>query len=74
MTLSLDRPATSARNVWPGRVTDVDHEGDRVRVRLAGDQIDLVAEITPAALADLGLAVGHTVWASVKATEVEVYA
>ena len=35
---------------------------------------DLVAEVTPAAVADLGLAEGSEVWASVKATEVTAYA
>lgn len=32
-----------------------------------------VAEITPAALADLGLREGDPVWASVKATEITTY-
>jgi molybdate transport system ATP-binding protein len=32
-----------------------------------------VAEVTPAAVADLGLAPGQPAWASVKATEVSVY-
>ena len=46
--------------------------GDRVRVAL-GDPLPLVAEITPAALADLGLREGDPVWASVKATEITTY-
>ena len=70
VTLSATRPTSSARNVWQGRVTDVDLEGDRVRVRISGD-VDLVAEITPAALAELGDS--RVLWASVKATEVEVF-
>ena len=72
VTLSRERPTTSARNAWHGRVTDIDLEGDRVRVRLAGD-VDLVAEITPAALAELAVREGVELWASVKATEVDVY-
>ena len=72
VTLSKDRPATSARNAWAGAVTDVDFEGDRVRVRIHGD-VDLVAEITPSAVEDLGIAEGTPLWASVKATEVDVY-
>ena len=31
------------------------------------------AELTPAAVADLGLQVGSTVWLSVKATDVSAY-
>jgi molybdate transport system ATP-binding protein len=46
--------------------------GDHVRVRLAGP-VDLVADVTPAAVADLGLVEGGSVWASVKATEVTAY-
>lgn len=74
VTLSAHRPDTSARNAWPGRVVDVDAEGDRVRVRarMAGP-LDLVAEITAAAAAELNLKPGVEVWASVKATEVTVY-
>ena len=70
VTLSANRPDSSARNVWQGRVTDIDVEGDRVRVRISG-AVDLVAEITPAALAELGSS--PVLWASVKATEVEVF-
>jgi molybdate transport system ATP-binding protein len=72
VTLSRTRPETSARNVWAGTVADVDQEGDRARVRVQGP-VDLVAEVTPSAVHDLDLAPGAHVWASVKATEVEVY-
>jgi molybdate transport system ATP-binding protein len=65
-------PAGSPRNVWPGTVADLDVEGDRVRVAVDGP-VPLVAEVTAAAVADLGLAPGRRVWAAVKATEVEVY-
>jgi len=45
-----------------------------VRVRVeAGPQPSLVAEVTPAAVAELGLAEGSEVWISVKATEVRAY-
>ena len=47
-------------------------QGSRVRVRLDGE-VPLVSEVTPAAVADLGLTEGEPVWASVKATEVNVY-
>jgi molybdate transport system ATP-binding protein len=65
-------PAGSPRNRWPGLVEGFDLLGDRVRVRIAG-AVPLVAEVTPAAVADLGLHEGLDVWAAVKATEIETY-
>jgi molybdate transport system ATP-binding protein len=61
----------SPRNLWPARVDSVESIGDRARVRLAGE-VPLVAEVTTAAVEDLGLRGGTEVWASVKATEVQV--
>lgn len=72
ITLHPREPAGSARNVWPATVAEIDLLGDRVRVHLGG-VLPLVAEITPAALAALGLAEGDDVWASAKATEVRAY-
>jgi molybdate transport system ATP-binding protein len=72
VTLHPERPAGTARNVWPGSVVEIDVEGPRVRVRVAGE-CPLVAEITPGALAELGLAVDRPVWMAVKATEISVY-
>lgn len=71
VTLHPARPAGSARNVWPVEVEQLDDEGDRVRVRLRGP-VALVAEVTPPSVAALALAPGLQVWASVKATEVDV--
>src|SRR5207244_3994322 len=65
-------PEGSARNVWREKVRSLDLEGSRVRVGLDGEVL-LVAEVTPAAVAELALAEGEVVWASVKATEVTVY-
>ena len=65
-------PDGSPRNVWAARVADLDHQADRVRVRLEGP-VPLVAEITPAALAALALRLGDEVWATVKATEIATY-
>jgi len=62
----------SARNVWQEKVRSLDLEGSRVRVGLDGEVL-LVAEVTPAAVAELALAEGEVVWASLKATEVTVY-
>ena len=63
---------SSARNVWPGTVIDIDRLGDRVRVGIGG-ALPLTAEITVAALEELALRPGDGVFASVKATEIEVY-
>jgi molybdate transport system ATP-binding protein len=72
VTLHPTRPAGTARNVWPGRVSEIDLEGTRARVRVAADR-PLVAEITSAAAADLRLEPGVQVWMAVKATEIVVY-
>ncbi|MGH2734681.1 MAG: ABC transporter ATP-binding protein [Actinomycetota bacterium] len=72
VALYRSRPDGTPRNVWRATVRTLDHEGDRVRVRLDG-RPPVVAEVTPAAVSDLGLADGGEVWASVKATEIEVY-
>ena len=72
VALHLDEPHGSARNHWPGTVVEVDALGDRVRVRVEG-AVPIVAEVTRDATRELALAPGHTVVASVKATEVTVY-
>jgi len=72
VTLHPDPPQGSARNRWPATVVDVEMVGERARVELTGE-LPLTAEVTPAAVADLGLAPGLAVWASVKATEVAAY-
>ena len=88
VTLYRDRPEGSARNVWPATVVDLEGSHDRVRVQLAGpvappSPLDasptgaatavLVAEVTPAAVLELGLAPAAAVWASVKAVDLAVY-
>jgi molybdate transport system ATP-binding protein len=72
--LHREQPSGSARNVWPGTVTALEHLGarGRVRVRIVGP-LTIVAEVTPAAVHDLALVEGTEVWAAVKATEVEVF-
>ncbi|MFD6950429.1 ABC transporter ATP-binding protein [Nocardiopsis sp. TSRI0078] len=66
------RPHGSPRNVWRLRVEGIERFGDQVRVHLAG-RPSLAADISPAALAELGLTRGDEVWAGVKAAEVECY-
>jgi molybdate transport system ATP-binding protein len=72
VTLHRQQPDSSARNTWRGVTESLDLEGDRVRVRIGGP-LPIVAEVTPAAVADLNLAGGGTIWISAKATELAVY-
>ena len=72
VALYRTRPDGTPRNVWEGQAVDLDLEGDRVRVRLDGSP-SIVAEGTPAAVRELGLDRGDSVWISVKATEINVY-
>jgi molybdate transport system ATP-binding protein len=65
-------PEGTPRNVWPGTAEALEVAGDRIRVRITG-QVPIVAEVTPAAAAELRLGDGGPVWAAVKATEVTVY-
>ncbi|MFE0041667.1 ABC transporter permease [Streptomyces albireticuli] len=70
VSLHTTRPTGgSPRNVWPGTIREITAQGARLRVLVAGEP-DVVAEVTPPAAADLGLAEGVKVWVSVKATEV----
>ncbi|URN15111.1 MULTISPECIES: ABC transporter permease [Streptomyces] len=75
VSLHRARPSGSPRNVWRGTVRELTAHGARLRVLVAGAPgapSDVVAEVTPAAAADLGLAEGSGVWLSVKATEITV--
>jgi molybdate transport system ATP-binding protein len=72
VALYRSRPDGTPRNVWLGQVDTIDLEGERVRVRVVGP-VPLVAEVTRAAVLELGLIAGASVWMAVKATEVSVY-
>ncbi|MGH3496687.1 MAG: sulfate/molybdate ABC transporter ATP-binding protein [Nocardioidaceae bacterium] len=72
VTLHSTPPRTSARNVWPCTVVSVTPHGDAVRVHLDGP-VPLLADITPSSLVSLALDEGSSVWAAVKATEVQIY-
>ncbi|PGH52383.1 ABC transporter ATP-binding protein, partial [Streptomyces sp. Ru87] len=73
VSLHNARPSGSPRNVWPGTVREITAQGGRLRVLVAAEP-DVVAEVTPHAVAELGLAEGSPVWVSVKATEVTLVA
>lgn len=72
IVLSRERPNSSARNVLRGRVTSLDVSGDRARLHLDTTP-PLWCEITRAAVAALGLEKDQPVWATLKATEIDVY-
>jgi molybdate transport system ATP-binding protein len=74
-SIALVREATagsSVRNLWRGVVGDIDRLGERARVGVEGE-LSLTAEITIAALAALDLRPGDEIYASAKATDIEVY-
>jgi molybdate transport system ATP-binding protein len=73
VALYLSRPDGSPRNVWPATLVGATPHGVTVRCELAGE-VPLVADVTATAFAELGLSPGAEVWATVKASEVAVYA
>ena len=73
VSLHPARPgAGSPRNVWPGEVVGMEplrRPGSGAGARAP----DVLVDVTPAAVAELGLRPGLPVWVSVKATELDVY-
>lgn len=65
-------PQSSVRNEWAGTIAEIDLLGDRARVGIVGT-LALTAEITTASLDALNLQLGDGIYASVKATDIEVY-
>ena len=72
VVLFRDRPDGSARNTWQGRVAGLEQHADTVRVQIEAAPA-VLADVTAAAVAELGLTVGAPVWAAVKATEIRCY-
>ncbi|GIH62406.1 ABC transporter ATP-binding protein [Microbispora siamensis] len=72
VALYRTRPDGSPRNLWQAVIDGIERHGDNVRVHLHGP-IPLLADVTPAAAADLDLTPGRQVWAAVKATETHAY-
>lgn len=73
VTLHRMQPQGSARTVLRGEVVDVRTIGGRVRVTVASEP-PVIGEVTTAAAAELRVADGGQVWASLKATEVRLVA
>ncbi|GAA2126572.1 ABC transporter ATP-binding protein [Streptomyces synnematoformans] len=73
VTLHRDRPTgSSARNLWRCAVAGLETHADQVRAELTGE-LDLAADLTTTAAAELDLHPGATVWAAVKATQTHAY-
>ena len=72
VVVSLAEPEGSSRLRWRGTVASVTPHGDAVRLLVHAGP-DLLADVTPAAAHELGLAPGQDVWLSVKATAVSRY-
>jgi molybdate transport system ATP-binding protein len=72
ITLHLNKPEGSARNVWEGTVSGLAPMHDRIRVSVQATP-PVVATITHAALADLSLAVGTSIWVSAKTLTIEAF-
>ncbi|MBL1076887.1 ABC transporter ATP-binding protein [Nocardia sp. 2] len=72
VSLHLDQPSGSPRNTWPVTVAGVEQHANTTRVRLDGSPA-VLADITPAAVAELRLHPGMRLWAAVKATEIHSY-
>jgi molybdate transport system ATP-binding protein len=73
ITVHTEEPhGSSARNIWPATITALAPLGDRIRVSVSG-VLDATVDVTAAAVAELELAPGRTVWLSAKATDVTAY-
>ena len=70
--VSLHEPEGSTRLRWHGPVATLAPHGDAVRL-LVHASPDLLADLTPAAAAELELVPGREVWLSAKATAVSRY-
>ncbi|GAB3754113.1 ABC transporter ATP-binding protein [Microlunatus parietis] len=76
VALFTERPIGTPRNLWHARVAGLEPYGDEVRVEVAdvpGPGSAVLAEVTPEAVAELGLEPGSRVWASVKASAITSY-
>ncbi|WP_432520138.1 sulfate/molybdate ABC transporter ATP-binding protein [Kineococcus sp. SYSU DK006] len=66
-------PGGSPRNRWPATVVDVQPRGEVVRLRARAGDLELLADLTLAAAAELDLVPGAVVHLAVKATAVRIH-
>lgn len=71
ISLHRERPVGSPRNAWVTTVASVHPVGGTVRVQL-GNPAALIVDVTPGAVAELGIEPGREFWAAIKATSLEV--
>lgn len=72
VSVFTERPVGTPRNVFAARITDMELHSGSVRLHLEGS-LDVLADVTAGAVAELDLVPGREVWATVKATETSVY-
>ena len=71
VALAREESHASPRSVLPGVVAGIDVDGSLVSVRVAlTEGVSVTSRVTASAWAELGLGVGDSLWASVKATQV----
>ena len=72
LVVSREKLSSSMRNSYSGRVKSLREEGKEIRLIIeAGEEFH--ALITHAALQELGINIGETVWVSFKSTAVRLY-
>lgn len=72
VSLHPGQPGGSPRNSWPVTVTHLEQHAHTVRVHLDGTP-PVLADVTPATVAELHLEPGTALHATVKATEITIY-
>ena len=72
VSLFTDAVVGSPRNHWAATVTGLHTRGAAIRVQTSGPA-DIAADVTAAAVAELGLTVGGRVYLAVKASEVTLH-
>jgi molybdate transport system ATP-binding protein len=72
VSLHPEHPGGSPRNSWPVTVAGIEQHAHTVRVRLDGTP-PVLADVTPATVAELRLTPGMPLHATVKATEITTY-
>ncbi|MGO4612736.1 ABC transporter ATP-binding protein [Nocardia sp. 2YAB30] len=72
VSLHPEPPVGSPRNAWPVTIGSIEQHAHTIRVRLDGTP-PVLADVTPATVAELRLRPGTRLWAAVKATEIHTY-